>query len=67
MKVASTSPYTTLNEGRSINSGDTRGGSPGGEWSMDALNEGRSINSGDTLAHHGGGRGELSRSTKAGV
>ena len=41
---------TSLNEGRSISSGDTRGGSsmkPLGPCS-DALNEGRSISSGDT-------------------
>ena len=39
---------TTLNEGRSLNSGDTRARTPPRCAGTPALNEGRSLNSGDT-------------------
>ena len=41
---------STLNEGRSISSGDTRDRRATGRWSGLSLNEGRSISSGDTPA-----------------
>ena len=40
--------YGTLNEGRSLNSGDTGGRSAPNGTKRCALNEGRSLNSGDT-------------------
>ena len=55
-----------LNEGRSLNSGDTAE-STYKDVRVAALNEGRSLNSGDTpRIGHGGGSAEV-RSTKAGV
>ena len=58
---------SSLNEGRSINPGDT-GGFRGRQPFFDrSLNEGRSINPGDT-GHQAVGRGgDRARSTKAGA
>ena len=63
---ALSSLWSTLNEGRGINPGDTR------RWRLwwagwCALNEGRGINPGDTVSRSASTRSRSSRSTKAGA
>ena len=60
-------PGSSLNEGRSLNSGDTRRRPRAAGRPASTLNEGRSLNSGDTRIAPEPFTGRWQRSTKAGV
>ena len=56
LRVGERGAYVPLNEGRSVNPGDTGQGPPTGapnDTPVQALNEGRSVNPGDTSMRHG--------------